>query len=260
MKQYGLKITKKDGATLEIYYQSISYIDWSLYASTEEMFEPSTTRYLINTYVSRVIESGTDIPPASLLTEDISIIHRVVNALFKKSLFDDENAFLAILTTLEKRSRTLIGCYDLFLFLKMGPEFYIQMLDQDAYTRAQIIMMIEKSTGISVKERFEHAVHHNIPLDIISDPDTYNKNLRKHGGPVPLHPQRKTTPLQNHQQTMNGLQNNTDTDSATTVQTMLDDSRIALQEALSTGRNKSGKRPSFNWGSDEAQFNQFNQD
>jgi len=258
MKQYGLKITRKDGSKLEVYYQSLSYIDWSVYSSTEEMFEPSTIRYLIGTYVNRVLVNGEEVNPGVIFEEDVATLQQIVHNLFEKSIFSEEDKFNKMLGTLEKRSRTLMGCYDLFIFLKL-PDYYLQMLEQDAYTRAQIIMMLEQSTGINVKERFEHAVHNNVPLDLISDPDSYKKNIRRHGGPVPANPHRMN-PLHQHQQTMEQMKPATQQDMPSNVDAMLSESRNALAQALHAGRKKPQQKPAFNWQNDEANFSNIEQE
>lgn len=257
MKHYGVKVD--DGKRkLEVYFRALSYIDWATCYDPEEMLDPSTVRYIVSEYVLRVVTNGEDISPLELLSAPVAVQQSVITAIFNKAIFQDDEKYAKIMLTLEQRSRTLIGCYDLFLYLHLGVEVYLQLLDQDAYTRSQVVMMLEKRTGVNVRERFDFATKNNVALDLISDPDTYKRNLRKHGGPVPANPMTRQNPLYQHQKTMQQMQKPQGPDMPSNIDTMLTDSRSALQAALNAGRKKAGlpQKQKFNWQTDERQFGQ----
>ena len=256
MKQYGLRLTRQDKSTIKIYYNSLSYIDWVMYTSTEERTDPSTIRYIISNYVVRFVDGEEDKETILIMDESVSILNTTIESIYNKSLFNEEDKYIELMAELEKRSRTLIGTYDLFIFLKMGPDFYINMLSQDSYTRALILSMIEKSTGIKVKERFTYAVENNIPLDIISDNEAYAKDLRKNGKPVPKPQTSAAPPMEAHNKTMSTLDNmKQDKRAPSNVEAMLADSRNELSRALTEGRTQKKTVKPFNWNKDESNFN-----
>lgn len=221
------------------------------------MFDPPTVRYLVSEYIARATLDNKEITPAELAKESPSVLKQLITSMFEKSMFSDEEKMEKLIEGFEQRSRTLAGCYDLFIFINMGPEFYIQMLGQDVYTRAQIITMVEQATGIKVKERFDDAVAKKIPLDLSSNQEQYKRNMRKHGHPVPRNPIREN-PLREHQRNMEyQQQQQTPREKMpSSVDTMLAESREALSSALNTGKSK-GKPAVFNWDKDESQFGQF---
>jgi hypothetical protein len=264
MKQYGVRIRRKNSRgedkILDVFHLPLSYMDWAVYSSSEELFDPATVRYLFDRYVIRVIEEGIDLTVRDLLESDASVIETVVSNIIKKSTFQDPNSFPALVKSLESVSKTLAGCYDLFIFQQLGPDFYLRMLDSDAYTRAQVIMMLEKSTGISVKERFDEAITKKIPLDLLSSPDQYKRDMRKHGMSRPnMRPQRKP-PLdefKNSSRDLNIPPASKDK-MPSNIDSMLSEAKSSLAEALNAGRKKAkNKKSTFDWTQDEASFNQF---
>lgn len=261
MKLYGLKITRKDTKVLEVYFQSLSYIDWTIYSQGSEMFDPATVRYLINAYVARATLDGEEITPVDLSNESPSVVQKLITNMFQKSMFSDEDKLAELMNSFEQRSRTLSGCYDLFIFLNMGADFYLQMLTQDVYTRTQIITMVEQATNINVKERFDTAVTKKIPLDLSSNQDQYKRNMRKHGQPVQRNPLREN-PLREHQRNMEQQQPTPKEKMPSSVDSMLAESREALGSALNAGKTKERQvdKSVFNWSKDEAQYGQFNKE
>lgn len=272
MKQYGLRLRRpksKDGeSVLEVYHLSLSYMDWAVYSGSDELFDPSTVRYMIHQYVIKVVDNGQEVPVDFIMSEPTVIIEKIISSIVSKSIFTDDAQIESIMDSLRKKSKTLAGSYDLFVYLHGGPDLYLRMLEQDAYTRAQVIMMLELGTGITVKERFDRAVKDKIALDLVSDPSTYERNLRKHGGPVPRRPQR-LSPLDEHNRS-NMMEDGTgnkfrraagQAEVPSKVNEMLDESRSALAQALDAGRRKQAKnpeaRPVFNWNQDQSMIDQM---
>jgi hypothetical protein len=262
MKQYGVRIKrKKDGkeSYMDVFHLPLSYMDWAVYSGSKELFDPATIRYLLNQYVVRVIEEGAELSINQLLESDMSIIETVIGNMIKKSIFQNQDDFTQLVMSLDKASRTLSGCYDLFIFQHLGPDFYLRMLEADAYTRAQVIMMVEKTTGISVKERFDEAVAKNIPLDIMSSPDQYKRAMKKYGMPRPNMGARRRSPLDEFKETAKDIPIPPTKDKMpSNVDAMIADARSSLADALNAGRNKTQRvKPAFDWQKDQGTFEQF---
>ena len=168
----------------------------------------------------------------------------IVGAMFTKSGFDmDDEEYSELISKLERKSRTLMGCYDYFLFMHGGLEFYTRCLELDSRTRAQIIMLMEKTTGISVKKRFHDSVTLETPLDLVSENSKYEGKMRTdmRSGRVQKTHRDGTLPDGTEQ-----VKENLPPD----LNQMLNSSRSALEREL---RNASaGKRKAFDWQADEA--------
>ena len=266
MKQYGLRIKRKidDGreSYIEVYHLPLSYMDWAVYSGSDELFDPATVRYLLYQYVTRVVLDGEESTVQKLLTDHVSVIESVVTNIVKMSIFQDEEKFSSLIASLDQKSKTLIGCYDLFVFQQMGAPFYLSMLELDAYTRAQVIMMIEKSTGINVKERFDEAVRLKIPLNVMSGPDQYKRDMRKFGVSAPVRDKRRP-PMEDFNNTQKNMAGLTQEKMPSNVDVMLSEASRSLSEALNAGRKKTAAKSQpqklpFDWHKDQTTFDQFN--
>jgi len=260
MKQYGIRIKGKKGNVethVDVFHLPLSYMDWAVYSGSDELFDHATIRYLLYQYVIRVVDNGVEVPTDSLLKMEVSVIEKVITNLIETSIFHKPESFYELIESLDKKSKTLSGCYDLFIFQQLGVESYLQLIERDAYTRAQIIMMIEKSTGINVKARFDEAVSKGIPLDLISTPEQYRKGMKQRGFSKPMERARKS-PLDAHKDAFGDVQKPPREDMPSNIDSMLQESRDSLAAALQAGKRKSsGKKPTFDWTKDQGAFDQF---
>jgi len=257
MKQHGVRIKrKKDGQEvfLDVFHLSLSYMDWAIYAGSTDLFDPATVRYLLTQYVVRAVDNGKELTIQELLAEDMSVIENVISNIVKKSIFQSPEEFDKLLAALESKSRTLFGCYDLFIYQHLGIDSYLRMLDVDAEARIQIVMMLEKITGINVRERFDEAVAKTIPLDLMSTPDQYKRSMKKYGAPRPQTGEKRRSPLDEFRDTSKERPSPSKEKMPSNIDAMLAESRSALADALNAGRKKPPpEKPVFNWHKDQVE-------
>lgn len=255
MQEYGIQVSDSVGQRMNVYFMPMSYIDWVKYsdAGVASSKDPSVVRYLLKTYITRTFTNEYDNNGDPVQVEGSADIicdmppgvqDTIVGAMFTKSGFDmDDEEYSELISKLERKSRTLMGCYDYFLFMHGGLEFYTRCLELDSRTRAQIIMLMEKTTGISVKKRFHDSVTLETPLDLVSENSKYEGKMRTdmRSGRVQKTHRDGTLPDGTEQ-----VKENLPPD----LNQMLNSSRSALEREL---RNASaGKRKAFDWQADEA--------
>lgn len=255
MQEYGIQVSDSVGQRMNVYFMPMSYIDWVKYsdAGVASNKDPSVVRYLLKTYVTRTFtteinsngnamqvegtaDSICDMPPG--------VQNRIIHSMFEKSGFDvEDDEYSDLIMRLERKSRTLMGCYDYFLFMHGGLEFYIRCLELDSKTRAQIIMLMEKTTGISVRKRFQDSVTLEQPLDLVSENSKYEGKMRNdmRSGRIHKTPRDNSLPDGVEQ-----VRENLPPD----INQMLHSSRIALENEFRSA--SVGKKKTFDWQADEA--------
>lgn len=255
MQEFGIKIVDSTGQALSVYFMPLSYIDWVKYSDmgVASINDPSVSRYILKTYVTRALSIGTsdtsEIPIETLCEMPPSIQHKILEAIVNKSGFDMEDSqYSEVITKLERKSRTLMGCYDYFIFLHGGLDFYLRCLELDSKTRAQIIMLMEKTTGISVYKRFNDSIKMETPLDLVSENSKYEGKVRSDMRSGRIQPQKRASSLPEgtHQ-----VRDNVPPD----LGQMIAHSRSTLENDLRAGQRK--KKQSFNWQEDEAAISGF---
>jgi len=187
MREYGFEATGAHGELRTIYFTPMSYVDWLTHSDDDTMLEPSSVRYLIAKYVTRVHdEQNEQIDPLQLLDLPPNTLANLIRGMVSKSGFSDPEEFKKIMERLEYTSRTIMGAYDYFILAHMGPDIYLSMMDQSVHIRANLIAQIERYTGITVASRFEDSIREGMPLDVVSLPEQYEKNMyrMKKGRPL----------------------------------------------------------------------------
>jgi hypothetical protein len=124
-----------------------------------------------------------------------------------------------------------------------GLDFYIRCLELDSKTRAQIVMLMEKTTGISVKKRFQDSITLETPLDLTSENSKYEGKMRTdmRSGRIQKTHRDGTMPDGTEQ-----VRDNLPPD----LNQMINSSRSALEQELYNA--STGKKKTFDWQADEA--------
>ena len=196
MREYGLEVRAANGDKRTVYFTPMSYIDWLTHADEEVMLESSSVRFLLAKYVTRVYDqSEAPVDPVDLLDLPPQTLASLIRSMIGKSGFSNPDEFEKLMIRLEYMSRTILGAYDYFIMVHLGPEIYLSMLEQDASVRANLVTQLERHTGIDVSVRFEESIRDGSPLDVVSDPDKYEKNKIKMRKGRPLN--HTKTPLNN---------------------------------------------------------------
>lgn len=252
MRVHGISLTIDDRAQTElfVYFVPLTYADWVKYfdAGTSDRFDPPVIRYVFGTYVTsafyRTADGDSDVTALQLSELPPSITTKIISSIADKSGFTDGDAYSALIESLELKTRTLIGSYDYFLYLYLGTDGYLSALNMDALTRAQLITMVEKSTGISVSKRFKDSIELNMPLDLINQVAKYEGNIRAKERSGQLHRPRRDMSVPD------GAHPSEKTSESTSVEAMVASAKQALDAEFSLSRRGTRKQY-FDWNSDQ---------
>lgn len=239
---------KLRGTEYVVRFRELSYLDALTFAREERRYQPAVYRYLIAEYVLDVYEKGDS--PRSLGVDEVfdfpeHLIKLMVDTIVERSTVLNEEAFLGEVENLGQQSLTLMGTYDVFLYVHLGPELYLQLLTQPPNVRAQMVVLIEKTTGINVKERFDTAVATGAPVDLITTGAEYKKQQRRRekGGPEPRRPVQKYAGR--------FAENEVPQD----IDEMIALSKQTLDEAIAAAQR--GKPERFSWSREAAELSRF---
>lgn len=260
MKEFGASVSIGKDRSILVFYLPLSYSDWTKYTDTLGGVDPdpASVRYIFEKYITRAHltegDTTTEITPHNIALEGPAVVEVITKAMGAKSGFGNIEQFKKTLTDLELKSRTLMGAYDYFIFVHLGMESYMQCLDMDITNRAQIIIVLEKHTGISVSSRFDDSLNYNIPLDLIEENDKYENGLRQmmKKGKIDRGPKRRP------KQTMPEGTTQTQVREPADRHSMIDASRSALEQEMTiANKNKELKERHFNWSRDEQSISKF---
>lgn len=238
---------KTTGAEYTAQFGEVSYIDTIAFSDESRRYEAPVLRYLLATYVHQVTQ-GT--PPRTLEFEEVlalpePLIKLLVDSIIEKATLGSEERFTALVKHMEEQSLTLLGSYDVFLYAHLGPELYLSLLTQPPHIRAQVITLVEKTTGINVKERFDEAIKTGKPVDLITTGAAYEQQRRRaQKGAPPNRP-----PVQKYSGRFAPEQLPTDIDE------MIEASHQSLSQALNAARQ--GKAEKFSWSREAAELSRF---
>ena len=146
----------------------------------------------------------------------------------------------------------MIGAYDFFIYIHAGLDGYLRALEADAHSRAQLIVVLEKATGISVERRFEDSITNETPLDLYSEPGSYENKMRQSLRKNQMHGKQNrqpstppgTYPVQERPPVK--------------ADDMVEATRHALQQELAVATaNRNAKQARFNWQDDQAAIESF---
>lgn len=252
MHEYGFAYRIRQSTELEVYHTPVHYADWIRFFVPESRYVESSIRYLVQRYCTRayLIENGVrseQLAADSLLVRDSpaysqAFLIEVVDSIITKTTFDKGNEFAQDVDGRREFSTTLIGTYDFFIFLYLGPESYLSLLEADDAQRAQIIAMLERQTGISVRERFDTAVRNNIGIDLTKPARQYQGDLKR---------------LQRNRPGIEGQTDVSPLDPKTLE--AVTQCRQALAQDLLAGAT-AGKKKTFDFASDQRAYAQFEHD
>lgn len=241
------RITLKDklsGISYKVTFRELSYIDAIAFEDEARRYQPPIFRSLFLEYVQEVVKG--DPPEVVSFDELISLpehlLKLLVDAMFERSTYLAPDAFTTLIESLGERSLTLEGTYDVFLYAHLGPQLYLELLKAPPHVRAQLIVMIEKTTGIRVKERFEEAVKTGKPVDLITTGASYDRNKRRNE-PRRQEPVRKYTGRFTPEELPHDLDE------------MLELSKRTLDETLAAA--KMGNPEKFSWTREAAELARF---
>lgn len=115
--------------------------------------------------------------------------------------------------------------------------------------RVQLIMALEKMSGIVVSERFNDSIELNIPIDLVNSNNKYKSVLR--GKEKPDRQQMKVPKPA-------GTVTKDDIDQS--VLERITNTRSALDIALGKRNEVKGTKPAFDWGRDNMEYDGFSKD
>jgi hypothetical protein len=260
MQEFGIKVSDSTGKQMILYFLPMSYLDWLKYSPTGVLHssDPAVARYLVRNYITRAyyvsITQDGKTEHAELTTEEIldtstGVVSKILESMFDKAGFSPDEEYVRLIEKMETSSRTITGSYDYFLFIHGGIDLYLRAIEMDAVTRAQIIMLMEKATGVSVKKRFDDSIEYKVPLDLQSDNSKYEGRMRTDMRRGIIHKEkRKGTIPDGTQEVAESVPPDT--------KEMIERSRAALETELSAARS-GGKKRAFDWSRDEAAITGF---
>ena len=256
MNQFGIVLSNKSSKEefkVFIYFKPMDYFDWSLFIDSPEMYEKSSIRYLADKYIVSATKTEGDVT-TSLTSVDISslpipICKEFVDKLVEKSGFANTEYFDSLLERSKTISSTIVGAYDLFIYLHAGIDVYLKMLKCTVAERAQFVAVLERLTGITVKERFNIAVEAQADLDLTSPAGKYR----------PMKNGRAATGLRQNREPQHDFQPSSEKPDASSLDSLLNHSRNELSRALQEGM-MNGRRKDFDWMHDNKELSRLDND
>lgn len=244
MKEFALKLTGTDGE-LTVRYGPLSYKDWLFFSDPKTNQDKDALRYLFRKYILAAtfdakMSSGS-IDPVDMVNLSLGLIDRLVATMISDSGFDNAQNFADTVKQLGDKSMSAIGVYDTFILIHGGIDIYRQYLDASLYERAHLVAVLEKTTRISVAERFKYATENSVDLDIVSSPEKF-KSYEK-------------TRHMEHQRVMKPPNKANDSDLPTNINAMIEDANKMLRQV--TEESRKNPRSFFNVQEDERQYKDF---
>ena len=258
MKEYGVSVTDKTtGEKIEIFFSPMSYSDWSVYSKSSDLYDKPAARYIAKRYVSlanRVSKDGikTAIDVSSIPDLPPAVTKEIIDKMVLKAGFGDISETDSVLDALENMASTIVGAYDLFIYIHTNIETYLVMKDKNFYERLSLVASLQRLTGISVKERFSDSIRFGTDLDLVTPPSNYRP--KKNGKPIsPLRESADAENSQQYRESNTSIVEGTDLDS--TQQEAINNAKMSLREALAQGRRNPKKY--FDWNKDNTEFSSF---
>ncbi len=261
--QVEIPINKNSKSIYSVYFYPLSYLDWSYYSESgipsSGVYDPASLRYIFSKYISRAsksisddgnISSTEEVPAVSLVDLPADASVGIVNRMFSSSIYSNPEDMSELVNRLEKSSRTLPGTYDMFILMQTGNyDLYLRALEMEESQRVQLIMALEKMSGIVVSERFNDSIELNIPIDLVNSNNKYKSGLK--GKEKPDRQQMKVPKPA-------GTVTRDDIDQS--VLERISNTRSALDIALGKRNDVKGVKPSFDWGRDNMEYDGFSKD
>lgn len=264
-REYGIQIKIGDKETT-VYLSPLTYADWLYYGDPENLYTPSVYRYLILKYITRVTQDDTVMNASefiSLITGDNDLVFKtVLDFMIDKSGYGDVSYFEDKIAKYTTRVLKRDGIYDIFIALHTDPGTYGLLLESDIETRAHFISVLQHTTGIDIRERYDDHVEYGVPLDLTTPGVEYEKQATAYLNTNDKEAARKRIENHNkkHINQRNMVKNQesgqppepgpNDVTREYLAGTEFKDTTEALHHALDTDQRN--PKQVFNWHSDEA--------
>lgn len=227
-----------------ISFTQLGYLDYLRCCDEAFRYAKEILRYIFSSYIIKgTIKNDSEERELSLdeLFDLPEGIHKqVIDAIVTKSYFNSDEEIDKIINMLKDQSLTYVGTYDILLYAHLGPELYLQLLNETPHVRLQMALMIEKITGISVRERVNDALKTGSPIDLITTGGKYKQQQRRGSRVGSLYEKQKAQqPLKQYAGKFTSEELPVDLNEMVAI------SQQSLQEAIELG--KKGKSTKFNW-------------
>ena len=240
---------KQSGEEYRAQFEEIPYLEYVCFSPEEKRYTPPVYRYIFAKYLISLTkaekgeageehELGSEYAMTKLPEHLVKLL---VDAMFDKSRTVTEDDFDKLIEYLGKQSLTKLGTYDVFLYIHLGPEMYLQLLNAPTHVRAQLITLIEKTTGINVRDRFEEALRTGAPVDLITTGAAYDRQRRKGVSQQPITKKYAGKFAQE--------------ELPADIDQMIEASQRSLSEVLEAARR--GKPEKFSWTKEAAEMSRF---
>ena len=172
--------------TYTVTHVPMSYRDWLFYHPAGKRYDKQVVRYIFEQYcqrIERTTNTETIVIGYDDLFTELKAQHAatIIDRFFVKSSFGSDDLIEQTIDANSELLCTMDGLYDLFLFLHLPYDVYLQMLSSDFDTRMYIVSLLQTKTGIIVKDRLKDHNDTGLPLDLINDRTKYEELVTTQG-------------------------------------------------------------------------------